>query len=1010
MLTFQEVLTRVTAYWAEKGALIAQPFNTEVGAGTANPATALRVLGPEPWRVAYVEPSVRPDDSRYGENPNRLQTHTQFQVILKPDPGDPQELYLESLRAIGIDLDAHDVRFVEDNWASPALGAWGLGWEVWLDGMEITQFTYFQQTGSLTLSPTSVEITYGVERIVMALQGVTHFREIQYAAGITYGEAFGQIEYEMSRYYLDDAGIETTRGLYELHRSEAELMITKRLPVPAYYHVLKCSHTFNVLDARGVVSTAERARAFATMRALSKDVAALWVERRAELGFPLGSGQTPAAPEPLPLPGPATTPATLLFEIGLEELPAAEVERARAWLGETLVQRLAATRLAVGAVRTYATPRRLVAVVDRVAVGEDDAVETVRGPRASAAFDASGAPTRAATGFAAKHGLQPSALERTVAAGVEYVCLRRQVSGRAAADVLCPLLADLVRDLRADRNMRWSDPELTYVRPIRWLLAVLGGAHLPVTVGALTSGTTTRVQRLAVAPVVPVTGADGYLDFLRGHEILLDRAERREVILGAAHRLAASVGGRVDVDLDGAVVEEIVGLVEWPVPVLGAFEDRYLDLPAEILIAVMRTHQRYLPVRQLDGTGLLARFCTFANGSCDTGVVAAGNAAVLRARFEDASFFWAADRRRSPQDLHAALDRLTFETSLGSMAQRSERINRIARAASLRVGLTAQDRATVERAGALAKFDLASQMVVEMTSLAGVMATYYARAAGESEAVATALGDMERPRSSEDTTASTLPGAVLAVADRVDLLAGLFAAGANPSGSKDPFGLRRAALGLVATLNTHPGLAGLSVTALLGDAADALRAQDVEVTAAALDQARVFVVRRQERAYVDAGHDVDLVVAVLPLADRPAVATAVLAEVEELKDAGRLDAFVEAVQRIHRLIATAGRPVAGSPLDLAADQRSADLAVALGQARAAGYVQDTPLSRLVASAAQLVPAVHAFLDDVQVMAPHDAVRKARVAVLSAILDTAQSTGLDWDALSRALKTDPHASH
>jgi glycyl-tRNA synthetase len=188
----QDALLALTTYWTERGAMIVQPMNTEVGAGTANPATFLRVLGPEPWRVAYVEPSVRPDDARYGENPNRIQMHTQYQVILKPEPGDPQQQYLGSLEALGVDLRAHDVRFVEDNWAQPAIGAWGLGWEVWLDGMEITQFTYFQAVGGQTLDPIPVELTYGMERILMALQGVGHFKEITYAPGISYGEAFGR--------------------------------------------------------------------------------------------------------------------------------------------------------------------------------------------------------------------------------------------------------------------------------------------------------------------------------------------------------------------------------------------------------------------------------------------------------------------------------------------------------------------------------------------------------------------------------------------------------------------------------------------------------------------------------------------------------------------------------------------------------------------------------------------------------------------------------------------------
>src|ERR1700761_7656812 len=306
----QDALLALTKYWTERGAMIVQPMNTEVGAGTANPATFLRVLGPEPWRGAYVEPSVRPDDARDGENPNRLQRHTQDQVIPKPEPGDPQQQYLGSLEVLGVDLRAHDVRFVEDNWAQPAIGAWGLGWEVWLDGMEITQFTYFQAVGGQTLDPIPVELTYGMERILMALQGVGHFKEIAYAPGpdgnvITYGEAFGQAEYEMSRYYLDDADVATNRALFELYAVEARRMVEAQLPVPAQIYVLKCSHAFNVMDARGAVSTVDRAAAFNVMRTLARDVAELWIAKRAELGHPLG---IPAVSEPPPLAAAGNVP------------------------------------------------------------------------------------------------------------------------------------------------------------------------------------------------------------------------------------------------------------------------------------------------------------------------------------------------------------------------------------------------------------------------------------------------------------------------------------------------------------------------------------------------------------------------------------------------------------------------------------------------------------------------------------------------------------------------------
>ncbi|WP_152918145.1 glycine--tRNA ligase subunit alpha, partial [Ardenticatena maritima] len=288
-LTFQDMILRLQDYWAKTGCLLWQPYNTEVGAGTMNPATFLRVLGPEPWNVGYVEPSVRPDDSRYGENPNRIQMHTQYQVILKPDPGNPQELYLGSLEALGIDLSKNDVRFVEDNWESPALGAWGLGWEVWLNGLEITQFTYFQQAGGFNLDPVAVEITYGLERIIMALQGVDHFKKIIYAPGITYDEVLGQNEYEMSVYNLDAANVERVAQLFDLYEAEAKMLIEQRLPIPAYSYMLKTSHTFNILDARGAIGVTERQRYFQRMRDLARDVARLWLEKREEMGFPLGT-------------------------------------------------------------------------------------------------------------------------------------------------------------------------------------------------------------------------------------------------------------------------------------------------------------------------------------------------------------------------------------------------------------------------------------------------------------------------------------------------------------------------------------------------------------------------------------------------------------------------------------------------------------------------------------------------------------------------------------------------
>lgn len=250
-LDFQSLIMALEKFWADNGCLIWQPYHTEVGAGTMNPATSLRVLGPEHWSVGYVEPSIRPDDGRYGENPNRFYQHTQYQVILKPDPGNPQELYLKSLEALGIDPELNDIRFVEDNWKSPALGAWGLGWEVWLNGLEITQFTYFQQSGGQSLDPVSVELTYGLERIAMALQGVRDFKNIRWNENYSYGDVQLQSEQQFSKYAFELADVDNMREMYRLYEEEAKRCLEAGQVLPAHDYVLKCSHTFNLLDTRG---------------------------------------------------------------------------------------------------------------------------------------------------------------------------------------------------------------------------------------------------------------------------------------------------------------------------------------------------------------------------------------------------------------------------------------------------------------------------------------------------------------------------------------------------------------------------------------------------------------------------------------------------------------------------------------------------------------------------------------------------------------------------------------
>ncbi len=286
-MTFQEIVASLERFWAEKGCLLLTPYNSEVGAGTMNPATFLRVLGPEPWRAAYMEPSKRPKDGRYGENPNRVQQFNQYQVILKPAPENVLPMYIESLVAIGIDPSKHDIRIIEDDWESPTLGAAGLGWEVWLDGMEITQFTYFQQAGGLELDPISAEITYGLERICMYIQKVDDIMDVEWGAGVDWGELNKQAEREFSAFHFEKADVPLYFDIFEKYQREALRMIEGGLVLPAYDYVVKCSHVFNILDARGAISVSERTSYIARIRDLARRTAEAYVEQRRDLGFPL---------------------------------------------------------------------------------------------------------------------------------------------------------------------------------------------------------------------------------------------------------------------------------------------------------------------------------------------------------------------------------------------------------------------------------------------------------------------------------------------------------------------------------------------------------------------------------------------------------------------------------------------------------------------------------------------------------------------------------------------------
>ena len=966
-------------FWAQRGCLIWQPYNHQVGAGTMNPATALRVLGPEPWNVAYVEPSIRPDDGRYGENPNRLQQHFQYQVILKPDPGNPQELYLESLQALGLNLAAHDVRFVEDNWESPALGAWGLGWEVWLDGQEITQFTYFQQAGGLVLDPVAVEITYGLERILIALQRVRGFREIRWNAALSYADVNLQSEQEYSKYYFEVADVERMRAQFDSYESEAKAVLAAGLVLPAYDNVLRCSHAFNVLDTRGAVGVTERAQFFKRMRNLTRQVAEAWRAQRAELGHPLlVDGSEPAARPAAQLPL-AKAPATFLLEIGTEELPAADVDSAIAQLQLLLPQLLLAERLAHGAIVVNGTPRRLAVSIAGLPALQPDAETVARGPAVSNAFDAAGQPTPAAQGFARGKGVAVGALQRRSMDGGEYVVALVRATGQPLAVVLAELAPRILAALEFKKSMRWRPGRTApaFSRPVRWLAAMIDAQALPFEWGGLQAGSTSRALRSDAAPggeVIEIGAADSYSQSMRAHGIIVEHEARARTIMEQAQQLAAKVDGTIAAD--AGLLAEVANLVECPTAFLGSFEEAYLELPQEVLVSVMKKHQRYFPVWRAGR--LLPFFVGVRNGDATSlAQVVEGNEHVIRARFADASYFVRDDLRHDLAGFRSRLARLTFHEQLGSMLDKSARVETIVERLAPLLQLVSELPVAL-RAAHLCKADLASRMVVEMTALQGVMGRAYALRAGEPPAVAQAIEQHYWPQAAGDPLPESAAAAAVALADRLDTLCGLFALGLVPTGSADPFGLRRAALGVVQILLGRTQALDLR-SALTVCAA----CQPLAVGAAAQQDALAFIAGRLRGVLLEAGHRHDVVEAVLaakahdPYAAQQAAAQ-LSAWLVRAEWAPLLEAFARCARMTRELDGTT--PVLPAALQHAAEQ---DLWRGL-QAAEAACAQHSSVDGLLRALQPLAPLVVKFFEDVLVMDEDAAVRSNRLGLLQRV--------------------------
>ncbi len=817
MITFQEFLNRLTAFWEKQGCIIHQGYDLEVGAGTFNPATFLRCLGPEPYRAAYIEPCRRPSDGRYGTNPNRLQHYFQYQVILKPSPSNIQELYLQSLEALGFNLKEHDIRFVHDDWESPTLGAWGLGWEVWMDGMEITQFTYFQAVGGIELKPITGEITYGIERLAMYLQKVNSIFDLQWNEELTYGDIYHRNEVEWSHYNFEKASTAMWQKHFEDFEKEAKKLIAEHLPIPAYDFVMKASHAFNILDARGAISVTERTGYIARIRDLARLIAESYIASREKQNFPLlerakakqktvehHATSTINLSEDLLNIHPDSR-ADYLLEIGSEELPASFVAIGSQNLEKQIRALLDKEEIPYERMSIYATPRRLAVYIHQLAMGKPAQNIEKKGPPIDQAYSPTGELKPAGEGFFRSIGISAPTLEAIRQGqipgleirgikGTSYLFGTLHQEGRATAAILQEQLPSLILNLEFPKKMRWGNVDITYARPIRWFVSLFGKEVVPFQVGPIQAGRTTYGHRQLAPAACQLEKAQDYVRVLSNHHVMVDPEKREESIQSQLKELETKLS--VNIIERERVIPQVLNLVEWPYLTSATFRSEFLRAPKEVLISEMVEHQKYFPVVNADGS-LKNLFIITAN-IVPTDQIREGNQRVLSARLSDGVFLYEEDLKIRLEDFNEKLKKVTFQKELGTVYQKVERI--LAHSKVLQDMLRISSPTKVERAAFLSKADLASNMVYEFPELQGTIGTYYALAQGEDAEVAKAIDEHWMPRGENAPLPETETGTIISLADKIDNLLGCFSLGLKPTSSSDPYALRRQVLGIIKIL------------------------------------------------------------------------------------------------------------------------------------------------------------------------------------------------------------------
>ena len=993
-MTFQEIILALEKFWADHGCIIQQPCDIEVGAGTFNPATFLRCLGPEPWQVAYVEPCRRPTDGRYAENPFRLGAYYQYQVILKPAPENVLPLYLESLYSLGISPRKNDIRFVEDDWESPTLGASGLGWEVWWNGAEVTQFTYFQQMGSIDLDPICAELTYGLERIALYLQDVDSFFDIRWNEHLNYGDVHRQSEVEYSTYNFEQANVEMLFDVFSTYEKETYACLDAGLVLPATDHVLKCSHTFNMLDARGVISVTERVSYIERVRRLAQRIARAYVKQREEMGHPLMARfSTDIPPTAISAVSQRTTPdkahgtTDLLFEIGTEELPASYVPPVLEQLREIATDSLTTHRIPFDAIETLGTPRRITLGIKGIKTLQESQETEVVGPPKRVAYDENGQPTKASIGFAKTQGVELTALRIVETERGEYVAAAKLETGESTQAVLQTLLPEWIEALRFPKTMRWettSEAPRTYARfarPIRWLVALLGAEVVTCSYGAVDAGRITYGHRsLHPAPITLASAnLDTYAEALRAAGVIVCQNERRETIKKQVTTLFEAEGCLSK--LDDELLDTVNYLVENPQPIVGNFSESHLEIPPEVLITAMKKHQRYFPMWK-DDTALTAKFITISNGTDgNTDGVRHGNERVLHARLNDAEFFYNEDQKTRLADKVERLGAVVFHAKLGSLLDKAERLKALVAFIGTELELPETTVRHAQRAAWLCKADLTTHMVIEFPTLQGITGKYYAQNAGEAEPVATAIAEHYQPLGADTPLPETEVGAIVAIADKIDTIVGYFGIEERPTGSQDPYSLRRHALGTIRILQNRQ--LSLSLDAVVEKAFSLYTVELADNTQASVLN---FIKERQRVIWqLTQQYPPDLADAILTVGDVDIVDILRRASaLAEFRLTSNFEEVYNALNRVLRILPENAPETIDTALLQDAAEKHLDACITAAEPHFMQSIQERDYAKLLTQLARLQPAIDTFFDEVLVMAKEPTVRTNRLALLNRI--------------------------